>query len=94
MPHTCVHVWETMSQRCADGPVHPLYTGQTSVSLSMWGNSGVTGRAYSVDHWSSAATYYNLTTQYYHGDHLGSSRMLTNAAGYPVWQGTFLPFGY
>jgi RHS repeat-associated protein len=30
---------------------------------------------------------------YYHGDQIGSSRLLTAAGGWPVWQGTFLPFG-
>jgi uncharacterized protein RhaS with RHS repeats len=35
----------------------------------------------------------HASTIYYHGDHLGSSRMMTSYNGYPVWQGAYLPFG-
>jgi RHS repeat-associated protein len=30
---------------------------------------------------------------YYHGDHLGSARALTDSGGNVMWSGTFLPFG-
>jgi RHS repeat-associated protein len=30
---------------------------------------------------------------YYHGDQIGSSRLMTSDGGWPVWQGTFLPYG-
>jgi RHS repeat-associated protein len=33
------------------------------------------------------------TTTYYHGDQIGSSRLMTSGGGWPVWQGTFLPYG-
>lgn len=33
------------------------------------------------------------TTNYYHGDHLGSARLMSGYNGYPVWQATYLPFG-
>ena len=33
------------------------------------------------------------TTYYYHGDQIGSSRLMTSGGGWPVWQGTFLPYG-
>ena len=33
-------------------------------------------------------------TTYYHGDQIGSARMITDAHGTAVWEGTFLPFGY
>jgi RHS repeat-associated protein len=32
-------------------------------------------------------------TSYYHGDYLGSERLMTSENGYPVWSSTFLPFG-
>jgi RHS repeat-associated protein len=32
-------------------------------------------------------------TRYYHGDHLGSARVMTNALGAVTWEGTYLPFG-
>jgi hypothetical protein len=41
---------------------------------------------------SSAATYaYSIHS--YHGDQIGSSRLMTARTRWPVWQGTFLPFG-
>jgi len=30
---------------------------------------------------------------YYHGDQIGSSRLMTSDGGWPVWQGNFLPYG-
>ncbi|MGE0407041.1 MAG: RHS repeat-associated core domain-containing protein [Candidatus Korobacteraceae bacterium] len=33
-------------------------------------------------------------TEYYHGDHLGSSRLMTDASGAKTWEATYLPFGY
>ncbi len=33
-------------------------------------------------------------TTYYHGDLLGSARLMTGSDGYPVWSATYLPFGY
>jgi RHS repeat-associated protein len=33
-------------------------------------------------------------TTYYHGDQIGSARMISDAHGTAVWEGTFLPFGY
>src|SRR5262249_18126568 len=35
-----------------------------------------------------------LATSFYHGDHLGSSRLITSFGGWPVWQATYLPYGY
>jgi RHS repeat-associated protein len=39
------------------------------------------------------AIWPTFTTTYYHDDHLGTSQVLTSGLGYPIWQGTFLPFG-
>jgi RHS repeat-associated protein len=87
-------VYEDIVLVSADGTVRPIYvTGQTSVSLSIAGTSGVTGRSYWAAYYSNRAIYPQNTTSYYHGDHLGSARLLTNWYGYPVWSGTFLPFG-
>src|SRR5205085_318226 len=33
-------------------------------------------------------------TEYYHGDHLGSTRLLTGSAGTQTWSATYLPFGF
>jgi RHS repeat-associated protein len=31
--------------------------------------------------------------RYYHADHLGSARLMTDSSGNPVWSATYLPFG-
>ena len=53
----------------------------------------MTGRSYWIAHWTGAGPNPHASTTYYHGDHLGSSRMMTGYNGYPVWQATYLPFG-
>ncbi len=80
----------------ADGTVFPIYNGQTSISLSMRGSDQISGAGYEVnysDAWGDAEQPMN-TTHYYHGDHLGSSRLMTAGGGWPVWQAMYLPFGY
>jgi RHS repeat-associated protein len=49
---------------------------------------------YEVSHVSSEVQYPDQTTTFYHGDHLGSARLMSSVNGYPVWQATYLPFGY
>src|SRR5581483_7478045 len=45
-------------------------------------------------HISNNGWHYPTDTMYYHGDHLGSARLMTAAGGWPIWQATFLPYGY
>ncbi len=78
----------------ADGTVRPIYTRQTSVSLTMSGSTGVTGRAYMVDHLTGLGAQPAYTTNFIHPDHLGSARMVTSTNGYPTYQATLLPYGY
>ncbi|MBI3404322.1 MAG: hypothetical protein HY046_02575, partial [Acidobacteria bacterium] len=78
-----------------DGTVRPIWSRQKSVSLNVSATSGMTGVGYELNH--DAGGYgmdlaHNGTT-YYHGDHLGSSRQMSSAQGYPVWEATYLPFG-
>lgn len=75
----------------ADGTVYPLYTREKTVSLAVASSgANITGSA-------TVTTATNLgpmfQTTYYHEDQIGSSRILTSAQGWPVWQGTFTPFG-
>jgi RHS repeat-associated protein len=79
----------------ADGTVRPIYTRDSSVSLAMWGSSEMVSPSYVVDYSSATGDAMNAAenTTYYHGDHLGSARILTSGGGWPVWSGTFLPFG-
>ncbi len=79
----------------ADGTVRPSYVRQTGVSLTVDASSGMSGVGYGIGHDASLPNAQNPinTTTYYHSDHLGSSRVLSSTFGYPVWQGTYLPFG-
>lgn len=75
--------------------MRPLYNRQSAgQSFSGWGTSGVTGRGYAIDlHTQNDGISPDDTTNYYHEDALGSERMMTSVDGYPVWKGTYLPFG-
>ena len=47
-----------------------------------------------MQHLSSAVPEnYDVSTNYYHGDHLGFERLMTNVNGYPVWSVTYAPYG-
>jgi RHS repeat-associated protein len=62
--------------------------------MSTWNQAGASGLSFSA-YYSNCpdARAPNMIGTYYHGDQIGSSRLLTAAGGWPVWQGTFLPFG-
>jgi RHS repeat-associated protein len=77
----------------ANGTVHPIYSRETSMSLSIGGTDGST-RTYEVNHCCDGGATPETTTTYYSGDILGSIALLTSYNGYPVWSGTYLPFGY
>jgi RHS repeat-associated protein len=76
------------------GIVSSLYSHGTSApSLGGSGSPGMSATSYTIDTNSNAGPQPQVSTTYYHGDQIGSSRLLTGSAGWPVWQGTFLPFG-
>ena len=59
--------------------------------------SGCTARFYLATNSSVARFddgFLSAGTTYYHGDQIGSARMISDAHGTAVWEGTFLPFGY
>jgi RHS repeat-associated protein len=87
--------FKEMALISADGTVHPLYVNENSVSLTTSATSGVSGAAYNIDHnqWTTGSTAPNNGVYYYHGDQIGSARLMTADGGYGVWQGTFLPYG-
>jgi RHS repeat-associated protein len=87
--------YQDMALVSRDGTVHPIYARQQTVPLTPGSSSGMTGVGYTVNHWNdpNGAVYWNSTTNYYHGDHLGSSRLTTSVNGYPVWSAAYLPFG-
>ena len=65
-----------------DGTVWSFYNGQTSLSLAIAGASGST-RNYVV-RGEPGYAWPTMTTVYYHGDQIGSSRLMTSFNGYPM----------
>lgn len=79
----------------ADGTVYPIYASMPDVqapSISTWSQAGASSLSYNL-YQASWPQMYNWETTYYHADQLGTSRLLTTTGGWPVWQGTFMPFG-
>jgi RHS repeat-associated protein len=81
--------------KSSDGTIYPVYTGQNSTSFVAASNNtpGVTGLLATTITDTTAGANTALAEQYYHGDQIGSSRLMTSAGGWPVWQATFLPYG-
>ena len=81
----------------ADGTVKTIYHAGAMPQFSSWATISQLqyGRDFflSDDQWQGAGPWPHASTTYYHGDHLGSSRLLTSYWGFPVEQSTFLPFG-
>ena len=77
----------------ADGTVHKIYSGDKSATIDVYPSAGMTGVSYGVQHAGGQGIYADATTTFYHGDHLGSSRLLSGPDGYPTWQGTYYPYG-
>lgn len=78
-----------------DGTVRLIYAGQSSSPIgSVAGTSGETGLGNQIDTYTSQGSNAVQTTTYYHDDHVGSARLMTSGNGYPIWQATYLPFGY
>jgi RHS repeat-associated protein len=78
----------------AHGTVRPIYAKGKTVGVGGWNtSSGMTGVGEIIEHWTGAGPWPHDSTTYYHSDHLGTSRILTSYWGWPVWQGTFAPYG-
>ena len=71
----------------ADGVLHPIGERPDSI-VQCLNQTGATSPSYSIDH-SACGTCYDRTTSYYHGDPIGSSRLMTSGGGWPIWQGAF-----
>ena len=76
----------------ADGTVRSYYNGQSGISLPNWGTSNSTRDSH-IRHLSGVGWLPDVSTSYFHQDHLGGSRLMTGFGGWPIWSGTFLPFG-
>jgi len=81
----------------ADGTVHPLYTGQSSVGLSYFSTSttNVINTYAEVQNVSPQNTSGWVPNQqaFYHGDQIGSARLITAYGGWPLSAETYYPFG-
>ena len=79
----------------SDGTVTPIYVRQQGATFANVDNEGQTN----LSAFEEASNYPGdsvqglTTTTYYHGDQIGSTRMLTSAGGWPVSSDTFYPFG-
>jgi RHS repeat-associated protein len=84
---------QSVSYRGADSTVYPIFTQEPTVAVGPVSDTGgVTNHFFEVQHAGGIGQYPN-NTSYYHVDHLGTSRLITGWEGWPLWQGTFLPFG-
>lgn len=95
-PNTAAGSWRALYGNLvlesADGSVHPIYTRENSVWLGENAPTQMTG-SYGIDQYASCVTCSGDVTTYYHDDQIGSSRLMTGVGGWPIWQGTFLPYG-
>jgi RHS repeat-associated protein len=93
-PGTWTIYYQDIVFTAANGTVQPLFSQNPTVpALTGSGTSGVTNVTTAIHVCLDPGCAPSNTTTYYHGDQIGSSRILSNGHGYPVWQGTFLPFG-
>src|SRR3954464_8883418 len=76
----------------SDGQVRTIYDGQKSLA---WNGPYHSAPSISAEmaHSTGLGTDIADTTLYYHGDQIGSARVMTDANGYLVWQATYLPYG-
>jgi RHS repeat-associated protein len=78
----------------ADGSVWPLFSQNPTVpAMTGAGSTGMTSISTSINDCSGSGCAPINTTTYFHGDQIGSARLMSAGHGYPVWQGTFTPFG-
>jgi len=77
----------------AGGSVWPVWSRLKGANLAPSGSSGATGLGYEAYHYPASGAAPGVSTTYYHGDHLGSSRQMTTANGYPVWEASYRPYG-
>jgi RHS repeat-associated protein len=61
--------------------------------MSGTGSTGMTQTSVTIHDCSGSGCAPVNTTTYFHDDQIGSARLLSAGYGYPVWQGTFTPFG-
>ncbi len=77
-----------------NGVVTPIFNGQPSFSMPLWGPQGESDLSATVEPVTDSSSDASFPiTHYYIADHLGSAQMELSAGGWPVWSGQFAPFG-
>ncbi|MBS1800479.1 MAG: hypothetical protein JSS95_11715 [Acidobacteria bacterium] len=84
-----------MALTSGDGTVVPLYNRQSSVAADFYSNSAnVTNPSFTVDSTTVPTdSGMNYATTFYAGDHLGTAQLEISFGGWPVWKGTYSPYG-
>ena len=76
-----------------DGTVQSIYNRLTNVSYPSFGYGGVTNQTFEVNIDRGAGVFPFVSTTYYVGDHLGSTRLELAGSGWPLSSSIFYPFG-
>lgn len=78
----------------ADGSVWPIFSqNPMAPAVSAFGTTGMTQTSINIHDCIGSGCAPTNTTTYFHSDQIGSARLLSAGYGYPIWQGTFTPFG-
>ena len=84
--------FEQISLINSDGTLISIFNDNPTYGISFNWTNGATNLSGSVANWQNRYDP-DPTITYYHGDHLGSARLMTGNSGWPIWQTTYLPFG-
>ena len=77
-----------------ESTIIPLFSqNATAPGMTGSGTAGVTSTVANIHDCVGTGCSPVNTTMYFHDDQIGSARLLSAGYGYPVWQGTFTPFG-
>ena len=77
-----------------ESTIIPLFSqNATAPGMTGSGTAGVTSTVANIHDCVGTGCSPVNTTMYFHDYQIGSARLLSAGYGYPVWQGTFTPFG-
>jgi len=84
-----------MAITSSDGTVVRMYYRQSSVPTELYGaSSNAANGSLTIDSSTvPGSSTMNYATTFYAGDHLGTAQMELASGGWPVWKGTFSPYG-
>lgn len=83
-----------MAVTSTDGTVTPIYYRENSVSANPYIMDNVINASFTVDSTTVPTDLStNYATTFYAADHLGTAQLEMSTGGWPVWKGTFAPYG-